>query len=61
MRIDPLDDLAIKLEHEAEHTVSCGMLGTEIDGELAVVAFPFSGIGFGRMGFCFRHQASTFA
>src|SRR6516165_9394814 len=35
MRIDPLDDLAVKLEHQAQHAVRGRMLRPEIDGEVA--------------------------
>ncbi len=35
MRIDALDDLAVKLQHEAQHAVRRRMLRPEIDGEVA--------------------------
>ena len=37
MRIDPLDDLAVELEHEAQHAVRGRMLRPEVDGEVAEV------------------------
>src|SRR5690348_3256298 len=39
MRIDPLDDLAVELEHEAQHAVRGRMLRPEVDGEVAQRAF----------------------
>src|SRR5262249_44931509 len=58
MRIDAFDHFPVKLEHETQHTVRSGMLRTEIDGELAVVAYPLARIGcWGHLGLC--HQAST--
>ena len=35
MRIDAVDDLAVELEHEAQHAVRRRMLRPEIDGEVA--------------------------
>ena len=35
MRIDAFDDLAVELEHEAQHAVRRRMLRPEIDGEIA--------------------------
>ena len=49
MRIDPLDDLAVELEHQAQHAVRGRMLRPEIDrvvGDLAV-----RGAGAGHRGF----------
>ena len=37
MRIDPINDLAIKIQHEAQHAVRRRMLRPEIDRELPVV------------------------
>ena len=37
VRIDPLDDLAVELEHEAQHAVRGRMLRPEVDGEVAEV------------------------
>ena len=39
MRIDPLDHLAVELQHQAQHAVSRRMLRTEIDGEIAQLRF----------------------
>ena len=39
MRIDALDDLAVELEHEAQHAVRRRMLRPEIDREVADVVF----------------------
>ena len=36
MRIDALDDLAVKFEHQAQHAMRGRMLRTEIDGEIAL-------------------------
>ena len=36
MRVDALDDLAVELEHKAQHAMRRRMLRPEIDGELAV-------------------------
>ena len=35
MRIDALDHLAVKLEHQAQHAMRRRMLGAEVDGEVA--------------------------
>ena len=35
MRIDALDDLAVELEHQAQHAMRGRMLRPEIDGEIA--------------------------
>ncbi len=35
VRIDALDDLAVELEHQAQHAVGRGVLGPEVDVELA--------------------------
>ena len=37
MRIDAIDDLAIKIEHKAQHAVRSRVLRPEVDRELAVV------------------------
>ena len=37
MRVDPLDDLAVEFEHEAQHAVRGRMLRTEVDREVAEV------------------------
>ena len=37
MRIDPFDDLAVELEHEAQHAMGGRMLRPKIDGEFAVL------------------------
>jgi hypothetical protein len=39
MRIDALDDLAVQLEHQAQHAVRRRMLRPEIDGEVADFGF----------------------
>ncbi len=39
MRIDALDDLAVELQHQAQHAVRRRMLRPEIDGEVADVGF----------------------
>src|SRR4029077_17996711 len=39
MRIDALDDLAVKLEHQAQHAVGGGMLRSEVDGKIALCRF----------------------
>ena len=39
MRIDPLDHLAVELEHEAQHAMRRRMLRPEIDGEVAELVF----------------------
>ena len=39
MRIDPLDHLAVELQHQAQHPVRRRMLRPEIDGEVAQRAF----------------------
>jgi hypothetical protein len=36
MRIDALDDFAVKLEHKAQHAVGRRMLWAEVDGEIAL-------------------------
>ena len=35
MRIDAGDDLAVKLQHQAQHAVRRRMLRSEVDGEIA--------------------------
>jgi hypothetical protein len=35
MRIDTLDNLAVKLKHKTEHAVGRGMLGPKVDREIA--------------------------
>ena len=42
MRIDALDDLAVELQHQAQHAVRGRMLRPEIDGEVAEVASAIS-------------------
>ena len=37
MRVDPLDHLAVKLEHEAQHAMRRRMLRPEVDREVAEV------------------------
>src|SRR5690242_4618257 len=59
MRIDALDDLAVEFEHQAEHPVRGGMLRSEIDGELAVLAFARLALGFSLVGLDVGHHAST--
>src|SRR4029079_1804454 len=63
MRIDAFDDLAVELEHEAQHAVRGRVLRPEIDGEFAVVAVPLTGVGLGILsaGFDLSHHASTLA
>ncbi len=59
MRVDPLNHLAVELEHQAEHAVGRRMLRAEIDGELALVAFALAAIGLDVRRFGLRHHAST--
>ena len=49
MRVDALDDLAVELEHEAQHAMRGRMLRAEIDGELAIVAFALTALGLGGL------------
>ena len=35
MRVDALDDLAVKLQHQAQHAMGRRVLGPEIDREIA--------------------------
>ena len=44
MRVDALDDFAVKLQHEAQHAVRRGMLRPEIDGEIAEASAGGSGM-----------------
>jgi hypothetical protein len=37
MRIDALDDLAVELEHEAQHAMRGWMLRPKVDGEIAQI------------------------
>jgi hypothetical protein len=39
MGVNALNDLAVKLKHKAKHTVSCGVLGPEVEGEIADSGF----------------------
>jgi len=58
MGIDALDHFAVQLQHQTQHAVRGGMLGAEIDRELAIVhvgggggahgVFAFSSPGNGR-------------
>ena len=61
MRVDPLDDLAVELEHEAQHAMRGRMLRPEIDGELAIVAFarPLSASVSAASVVDISHHAST--
>jgi hypothetical protein len=43
MRIDALNDLTVKLEHEAQNAMSRRVLGPEIDGEIADSSFGHTG------------------
>ena len=43
MRIDALDDLAVELQHQAQHAVRRRMLRPEIDGEVAERGFGHGG------------------
>ena len=43
VRIDALDDLAVQLQHQAQHAVGGRVLRAEVDGELAV--FHFARVG----------------
>jgi hypothetical protein len=45
MRVDPLDHLAVELEHEPQHAVRGRMLRPEIDGEVAKRGFGHSDFG----------------
>ena len=53
VRIDALDDLAVELEHKAQHAMRGRMLRAEVDGEVAeilghqVPPFAFSSPGSG--------------
>ena len=49
MRIDALDDLAVELQHEAQHAVRRRMLRPEVDGEGADVGFSH--------GYCFAFSS----
>jgi hypothetical protein len=42
MRVNSLDNLAVELEYETQHAVSCRVLGPEIDGEIANSRFGHS-------------------
>ncbi len=42
MRIDPLDDLAVELQHEAQHAVRRRVLRAEIDRKLRMLCSPMS-------------------
>ena len=60
MRVDPLDDLAVELQHEPEHAVRRRMLRAEIDREVADVVlghdcFP----GQSVLGGAFSSPGST--
>src|SRR5262245_24282421 len=59
MRIDPLDHLAVELEHEPEHAVGGRMLRAEIDGELALVPGPLAAIGVHGRSLGVGHHASA--
>src|ERR1700761_5214166 len=52
MRVDPLDHLAVKLEHQPQHAMRGRMLRPEIDGE--------SALDIARGGVGFQHHASSF-
>src|SRR5262249_41848781 len=39
MGVNALHHLAIEFEHEAKHTMRCGMLRSEVDGEIAQGSF----------------------
>jgi hypothetical protein len=44
MRINPLHDLAIELEHQPQNAVGRRVLGTKIDGEIAKRCFGHCGL-----------------
>ena len=54
MRIDALDDLAVELEHQAQHAMRRRMLRPEVDVEVADVGF-----GHHAFGFAFSSPGST--
>ena len=58
MRIDALDDLAVELQHEAQHAVRRRMLRPEIDGEVADVRCSCHG-GSPQLVFAFSSPGST--
>ena len=58
MRIDALDDLAVELEHQAQHAVRGRMLRPEIDGEIAELRFRPCSSPFPRPTLAF---SATFA
>src|SRR5262245_48318044 len=43
MRIDPLDNLAVELEHKPKHAVGRWMLGPEVEREIAGRGFRHGG------------------
>src|SRR4051812_30333877 len=45
MRIDPLDDLAVQLEHEPQHAVRGGVLGAEINRVIGDLRLGRAGAG----------------
>ena len=47
MRIDALHNLAIELEHQAQHAVRRRVLRSEIDGEVAQLSLVHVGPPFG--------------
>ena len=53
MRIDALDDLAVELQHQAQHAVRRRMLRPEVDVEVADVGFRH------QLGFAFSSPGST--
>jgi hypothetical protein len=44
MRVNALYDLAVELEHKTQHPMRRGVLGPEIDGEIAAGSFGHSGL-----------------
>ena len=45
VRVDALDHLAVQLQHEAQHAVRRGVLGPEVDVEVADFCFSASARG----------------
>jgi hypothetical protein len=45
MRIDPLDDFAVQLQHEAQHAVRGRVLRAEVDRVMGDIGFGAAGAG----------------
>lgn len=61
MRIDAINDLAIKIEHETQHAVRSRVLRPEVDRELAIVEIEVSGFVIDVVGHGYFFASPAFS